>query len=527
VNVAAIKLLKDLTQALNPALALRGLWTLDQCGKLDAAVLTTACTHPSDIVRAWAVQLATETPDKPLLGIQELQQRAQDQSSTVRLAVASALPALPAAQRWDLVSILAAHKEDDTDRFLPKVLWTGFATAVKSNWSRAVNIAAATPVHELADSIRWFAAQDAAGRETLAAAAAKLPPADAGRVVRIAAFALRDESTLKPPANLGAVKKALGDVPEPAVTAAANELSAVFGDTEVLKRMRSLLADPNAPMSERRSAFNLLKRTGDKEALPVFATLLDNNAFRTAVIPLLGRSDDPNVATALLERYSKLSTADRSAALAALTSRAPLALTLVKAMAAGTFDKKQLTAVHIRQMRNLGSADLNSLLEKTWGKFNPSSEGSKASAAKFKKLYSEAPLWAYDSAKGKEVFNKVCAVCHAYGGGDSKVGPDMGGTWRNGIDYFLENITDPNAVIGDDFQLTIITKNDTNVVAGMVEKESDTSVVLRTLTESVSIPKADIKSREKLPQSLMPPGLLDAMTEREAIELLKFLTTQP
>jgi hypothetical protein len=52
-------------------------------------------------------------------------------------------------------------------------------------------------------------------------------------------------------------------------------------------------------------------------------------------------------------------------------------------------------------------------------------------------------------------------------------------------------------------------------------------VVVRTLTESVSIPKGDVKSREKLPQSLMPPGLLESMSEREALELLKFLSTQP
>src|SRR5204862_6057956 len=126
------------------------------------------------------------------------------------------------------------------------------------------------------------------------------------------------------------------------------------------------------------------------------------------VMPLLGRSDDPAVASALLEPYPTLPVNERTASLAALTSRVPLALTLVKAMAAGTFDKKQLTSLHLRQMRNLGSAELNTLLEKTWGKFNPSSEGSKATVAKFKKLYTEAPLWAYDDGKGKEGFTGVC-----------------------------------------------------------------------------------------------------------------------
>ncbi|HEX2747319.1 MAG TPA: PVC-type heme-binding CxxCH protein [Verrucomicrobiales bacterium] len=524
----ALAVLKRLAGDATAPYALRGLWALDQCGKLDAALISAALSHSSDIVRSWGVQLATENPDKPLLEQAQLVKMAkEDPSPTVRLAIASALPAVPPAQRWEIAATLAGHKEDDGDRFLPKVLWTGFATVAPSDWNKALAIAAVTPIHELADSIRWYAAQSPAGRDALTLAAAGQTPAEAGRMIRIAAFALRDETSLTPPAGLESAKKAMGPAPEAAVSAAANELAAVFGDKKVLEQMRGVLANTNASMAERKSAFNLLKRTGDKESLPLFATLLDNNAFRAAVIPLLGRSDDPAVATALLERYPKLSGPDRITALAALTGRAPLALTLVKAMAAGTFDRKQLTAVHIRQMRNLNNAELNTQLEKTWGKFNPSAEGSKATIAKFKKLYSEAPLWAYDAAKGKEVFTKVCSVCHAYGGGDAKVGPDLGGTWRNGVDYFLENIADPNAVIGDDFQLTIVTKKDDSVVAGMVEKESDTSLVVRTLTESVSIPKGDIKSRNKLAQSLMPPGLLDAMSEREALELLKFLSTKP
>ena len=65
------------------------------------------------------------------------------------------------------------------------------------------------------------------------------------------------------------------------------------------------------------------------------------------------------------------------------------------------------------------------------------------------------------------------------------------------------------------------------MVAGAVAKDSDTILTVKTLTESINIPKADIKTREKLAQSFMPPGLLEALSEREALELLKFLTSQP
>ena len=44
------------------------------------------------------------------------------------------------------------------------------------------------------------------------------------------------------------------------------------------------------------------------------------------------------------------------------------------------------------------------------------------------------------------------------GGVGGKLGPDLAGSWRNGLDYFLENIIDPNAVVGDNFQLHVLTK---------------------------------------------------------------------
>ena len=75
--------------------------------------------------------------------------------------------------------------------------------------------------------------------------------------------------------------EALGNTRDQAVVAALNELAAVFGDKSVLGRMRAVLADASASMAERKSAFALLKRTGDPEALPVFAALLDQPAFRS------------------------------------------------------------------------------------------------------------------------------------------------------------------------------------------------------------------------------------------------------
>jgi hypothetical protein len=40
------------------------------------------------------------------------------------------------------------------------------------------------------------------------------------------------------------------------------------------------------------------------------------------------------------------------------------------------------------------------------------------------------------------------------------------------------------------------------------------------------IPKSDVASHQVTDQSMMPSGLLEALTESQAMDLLKFLTTK-
>jgi putative membrane-bound dehydrogenase-like protein len=498
--------------------ALRIMWTAISAGHdIDFGKFFENLTlDEDDIIRSWAIQLTTEEGGKPNLSSETLLKLAQtDTSPTVRIALASALPKLDAKIVWDIASALAMHGEDKDDRFLPKMIWFGLARVIADDWPRGLALAAKTPLPSLADSIRWFAATSAAGREAL------IPTIQTERDLKILAFGMKDEAKAPLPKAWPQLQSKF-----PAANTTVDQLAALFGDKAVLAKMRGVLADEALPLSQRRSAFELLKRTNDTEATPIFAKLLDQPEFTSAVIPLLSRSNDPATASALMTRFTKLNDTDRSAALGTLTSRPELALPLLAAVKSGRFDKKFLSALQIRQMRNLNQAEVNALLDETWGKVNESSEVAKASIAKWKKAYQSAPLWAFNGNAGEETFKQVCAVCHAMGGVGGKLGPDLAGSWRNGLDYFLENIIDPNAVVGDNFQLHVLTKKDGSVVSGVIEQETDNAITARTVTESVIISKTDLKSRQKLPVSLMPPGLLEALPERKALELLKYLLSK-
>ncbi|MDO8541912.1 MAG: DUF1080 domain-containing protein [Opitutaceae bacterium] len=532
---------------------LRSFWTLHLIGALDAVQLTAALAHPADVVRAWAIQLATDRPQAdlgarpPSLASSNQRPRAvalplaefarlaaSDPSPTVRLALASSLPVLPADARWPIVQALAGHGEDANDRFLPKMVWFGTAPLVASDLTGALDLAARTALPTLRDSILWFVARTAAGREQIAARLASpdrnstlgMSDDTAARALQVLAFALESEAGLKAPAAWPRVVARFSTASD-AVRAAAELLSALFGDEAVLAKTRAVLANASTPLAERRRALDLLKRAGDTASTRILVQLLDDRALRTAVIPLLANASDARAAASgLIERFNTFSDADRNAALGVLTGRPAFALPLLRAIESGAFDKKQITALHARQLRNLRNREVTTTLDRVWGRATESSAATREAITRMRQVYRDAPVWSYDVAAGQKVYERLCAACHVMDGAGGKLGPDLTGSWRNGLDYFLENIMDPNAVVGADFQLNLVTKRDGSVISGMIEKETDTALIVRTVTETINVAKTDVKDRQVTPQSLMPPGLLEALPEREALELLKFLTTE-
>lgn len=101
----------------------------------------------------------------------------------------------------------------------------------------------------------------------------------------------------------------------------------------------------------------------------------------------------------------------------------------------------------------------------------------------------------------------------------------MTGAGKHGIRYYLENTIDPNTVIGTDFQMTTVETRGGDVLSGLIVNETPGAVTIRTTVGETVVTKADIATRETSENSLMPEGLLESLSAREQIELLKFLTS--
>jgi putative heme-binding domain-containing protein len=270
----------------------------------------------------------------------------------------------------------------------------------------------------------------------------------------------------------------------------------------------------------------VLKRAKDRDAYPIYLDLLGHEELRTSVIPLLGEFDDPAIVPALLGLYPELTLPrERVAIIGALTARPSLAAAFLREVRAKRFDRELISSAHARQLRSQRDPVVAQLVHEIWGGSEEVTASSPGTILRYERLMARAPQ--PDLAAGKRVYQQLCSACHTMDGEGGKLGPDLTGSSGNGTRYFIENIVDPNAVVGENFQLNLLTKTDGSVLSGMVESQTETALVIRTMIETVTVPKSEVRERQVMPQSLMPPGLLESLSEKEAIDLISFLTKKP
>ncbi|MEM6278861.1 MAG: c-type cytochrome, partial [Verrucomicrobiota bacterium] len=176
-----------------------------------------------------------------------------------------------------------------------------------------------------------------------------------------------------------------------------------------------------------------------------------------------------------------------------------------------------------RQISEFGREDLTALLVEVWGEARTSSEEKRELISSWTETLNEENLVAADLGKGRQLYAAVCASCHLLYGEGGKVGPDLTGSGRSELDYLLENILDPGAVVGADYQMSILTMKDGRLLTGVVAGETEKTLTLRQLTEEATIEKSEIEKRELSPVSMMPEGLIQAFEEEQVRDLIAYL----
>ncbi|AKD56012.1 PVC-type heme-binding CxxCH protein [Spirosoma radiotolerans] len=134
-----------------------------------------------------------------------------------------------------------------------------------------------------------------------------------------------------------------------------------------------------------------------------------------------------------------------------------------------------------------------------------------------------------DPVKGELVFrqnNLSCLTCHAIGGAGGRIGPDLSSLGTSSpSETIIRSILYPNQSIKEGFELQQVAKKDGSELMGYLVSNGTSDIVLRDVSgQEVSIPKSQISGVEKVPGSLMPPGLTASLDKEAFVNLVGFLS---
>lgn len=333
--------------------------------------------------------------------------------------------------------------------------------------------------------------------------------ADALKIIILQGIAQQvNEAPALSPALTDALKKLLA---QSALAPAAFPLAVKWDKggalANVIKTQIASLSDVldknGAPVAERIGAAKaLIGAGGDYVA---FAILILHKAETPEALSraIIGALDDSGQPEYLVGTVGKLNGALQTSAFDAILKRPEATQSLLSAIADGQVDRKFLGPANIARLRTHPNKQVAKRAATMMDKLNPNAKKKNELIAQFTPIVEQPG----DAVKGKALFSAACAICHKLGDIGKDVAPPLTGMGAHGPAELVIHILDPNREVDPSFYSWNITKNNGEVLAGVIASENSASVTLRNQAGDFEVKKSDIKERTNTKMSLMPEGL--------------------
>ena len=185
-----------------------------------------------------------------------------------------------------------------------------------------------------------------------------------------------------------------------------------------------------------------------------------------------------------------------------------------------------ITVFSARRILALKNEPLAKKLNDVWGTLGNSAAEKTKAVAELKKKLSPETLAAADLKKGRQLYAGICGACHTLYGEGGKIGPDLTGSGRSNLDYLLENIVDPSAVVSADYRITTVTLKDGRAISGTIGAKTDRTLTLKSPAGDTTVEISTIEKQETTTTSMMPEGLLTAFQPDQVRDLIAYLMHQ-
>ncbi|MBB5038366.1 PVC-type heme-binding CxxCH protein [Prosthecobacter dejongeii] len=511
--------LLEATPTTSESESLRGTWLVISLfeTRLDPShVVPPKPNNESPNTRVWLVRAAANDPDYEAL--RDLAQK--DQSPIVRRELASLLQRLPIADRAMIATSLLTHAEDKDDPYIPLLIWYGIEPVVGGDAKAGLKLAKASKMPKVTEFIYRRLGVEEAGRTTLLLIAAESEDsAQREALLRTVVEAARAGNKVMLPNDWALMKSKLGD------SSLVAELEAFMGVEASVAVYRQKLTS-QASLTEREAALRILMQVRDSQTAALLHQVIQSGdkAILRRAIQALATLPHEGTPELLLAKFSSFDATAQNDAINTLATTPSGARGLLLAVKDGKVSRSLLSPFLARQMDTLKDEQVKALIKEVWGDLNAPKADLEQRKVKFRTTLSPAALAKADAIKGKMIFTATCGTCHRLLGEGQDVGPDLTGSNRADLDYLLDNVLDPNAVIGKDYQLNVFELNDGRIASGVIKEETAAAyrVTLPGGIEQI-VKKAEVKKRTLSPMSTMPEGLFDALPADMLLDLVKYL----
>ncbi len=530
-------------------LGLEYLWTAHACGWIEDSILSSGTdslgldkllSNTNPAVRAWAIRLVCDdriisrTTLSTMLKVASV-----EKDIKVRCQIASSAKRLNGEDALSLVSALLAHELPEGDLAFPNLIW--WAIEPHSGSSDLV----LSKLH--LDERFWISSL---GKERIAPNLIELwakenAPSSMNAVTRVLKEIERLPASIRPVAAKHAteaferafVGRSLLGVPDEVLNALIRlgqptlTLRLRRGDLEAKQQAMQLLVDSKATLATRIQIAQLVSELRYVEALPKLLQLAGNASelepVRAAALSAIAGFDDPKVSETILAAWTQLTPNLRAVAGSVLGMRRSWTQAWLDACSVHSVDSVSMPMECVRAMRLHNDEALQLKITQLY----PGFQGPDLVQAQrdVVRLLGRVEPIEGDPYRGKAQFKENCARCHKLYAEGGEIGPDLTGYQRDQLPTLLRNIIAPSLEIREGYQTVGVRMEDGSVLTGFIENQTDERFTLKAIDgTSHVISKSEVDQVWKQVTSLMPEGILNAMTDQQIADLLAYLrSSQP
>lgn len=289
----------------------------------------------------------------------------------------------------------------------------------------------------------------------------------------------------------------------------------------MLSEARQSAGDESQSAGRRTAAIHTLELAPAATVRDFLSSLLAAQqppAVRSAALKALASFDDPEVGGAIIAAWPALGPTLRAAATEAVLSRRAWTLALLGALETEAIPLSDIDPNRLRMLAHNRDPEVRRRGALVADRLKLARRHDVVEA------YQPALSMRGDPARGKQHFQKQCAVCHKLEGTGYEIGPNLAALQNRGAEAILVNVLDPNREVNPQYVNYTVVTTDGRTLSGLIAAETANSITLKRQEGATdTVLRNDIEELHSSGLSIMPEGLEKQLDAQAVADLIAYI----